>query len=203
MRRPMRRGGELCRCMVKPRNRCSWPPHTPIVYGGCRKAGKHNGSGGHSAPKPLIQMEDEAGLYITSYDSAEPTAAPTQRGSGGCDIRLCQSAWYATGRSRCNGKNWYWKCRRKIFPTASTLIRALVVGMLGIATASEPSLGVPGCQDSGKGKATVNRQGNLNISATDRCGIVPLTDQLIVCTEPARQKPPYWVRLPGMARQFL
>ena len=161
------RGGELCRCIVA-LNRCSWPSHANRIRW-MQKAGKHNGSGGHSA-KTADQMEDEAGLYITSYDGARTNGCPTQRGSGGCDIRLCQSAWYATGRSRCNGKTGIGNVEENISYGLHFDTR-FGCWNVGDSHRFRTIVGCTGCQDSGKVRPPSTDKGNLNISATDRCGI--------------------------------
>ena len=73
---------------------------------------------------------------------------------------------------------------KKMLPTASIFILALVAGVLGMVTTSEPSLGV----------AVARMKGNVNPPSVDKviltaeqltgAAVVLLTLQVIVCEEP-------------------
>ena len=59
---------------------------------------------------------------------------------------------------------------KKMLPTASIFIRAVVVSMSGIRTDSEPSLAVLAARTVGKGGPTISRERNLDVRRIDRRG---------------------------------
>ena len=59
---------------------------------------------------------------------------------------------------------------KKILPTASTFIRAVVVGVLGIRTDSAAIVSCAGEKDGRESIATISRERNLDVRRADRSG---------------------------------
>lgn len=73
---------------------------------------------------------------------------------------------------------------KKMFPTASTLIRAVVVGLFGIATDSEPSFGVLATTTIGNEVPPSVERVIFTLAQLTGAPVVPATFHAIVCREP-------------------
>jgi len=79
---------------------------------------------------------------------------------------------------------------KKMFPTDSTFIRAVVVAVLGIVTACVPSFAVPETNVVGKVKPPSVESKIFTVLQLMGVRFVELTDQVMVCVEPTAQLVP-------------
>lgn len=72
---------------------------------------------------------------------------------------------------------------KKIFPTASIFILAVLVGVLGITSASDPSLGVLAASTVGKVCPPSVDKDIFTLAQLTGAAVVLATDQVMVCVE--------------------
>mgnify|MGYP001771087526 CR=1 FL=1 len=76
---------------------------------------------------------------------------------------------------------------KKILPTASTLMRAVVVAVFGMVTTSVPSFGVLAANTVGKVCPPSVDKEIFTLAQLMGAAVVPFTLQVMVCAEPPAQ----------------